>query len=767
VRSELRYYNYVFVVKKSEKTILWFDEVSKGDVPLVGGKAANLGEMLKAGIPVPSGFIVSAAAYFDFVKKTSLKAKLKAELRGLDVHNSKKLRRASRRIQAAIKAAKMPASTAKEIKEAYLKLSGTHDELVAVRSSATAEDLPDASFAGQMQTFLNVEGTTKLLKAVQGCWASLFTARAIFYRQEKNFNHFQIGIAVPVQKMVDSKVSGVLFTVDPLTSNPNLIAIEAAYGLGETVVAGELTPDQYLVNKKNFQIVDKKIVLQSFKITRGGRKKVPRRRGSKQKLADKKIIELAKIAQKIEEHYGDFPQDVEWGYAKNAKIWIVQTRPVTTLDVQGSKFEVREDVVDEKLLLEGAGASPGVAVGPVRIIPSAKQIDKVKKGDILVTEMTNPDFVPAMKRAAAIVTDKGGRTSHAAIVSRELSIPCVVGTGQATAMLKSGETVTVDGSSGKVYQGSVSSEEMSPVTDYQLPITDLKTATKLYVNLSEPEAAAGISTQNVDGVGLLRSEFLIAGIGVHPRKLIDQGKSKIFVDQLVEGVGRFCRAFSPRPIVYRASDLKTSEYRNLEGGKKYEAEEGNPFLGFRGARRYIVDDDVFRLELKALKRVKNKMDFRNLVLMIPFVRTPEELEKVKRIVGEEGLRRSPRFKLWMMVEIPSNVVILEEFAEVGIDGVSIGSNDLTMLTLGVDRDNAKIAEDFDERDPAVLWMLEQTIKKCQKLGLTSSICGQAPSDFPKLTKKLVEWGITSISVNPDVIPQTRQIIYEAEKGLVS
>ncbi len=755
-------------MKKSEKTILWFDEVAKKDIPLVGGKGANLGEMFRVGVPVPPGFIVSAHAYFDFVKRTSLKAKLETELKGLDVHDSKKLQRASQRIQAAIKAAKMPAETAEKIKESYQQLSGTHDEPVAVRSSATAEDLPDASFAGQQQTFLNTLGAANVVKAVQKCWASLFTPRAIFYREEKGFDHFKIGIAVPVQKMVASEVSGVVFTVDPLTSNPNRIAIEAAYGLGEFVVLGTITPDQYLVDKKDFKILDKKIVRQDVQMTRSGKKKVPRRRGSKQKISDQKIVELAKICKKIEEHY-KFPQDVEWAYT-NKKLWIVQTRPVTTIDVQGERFEVREEVVDEKLLLTGTGASPGVAIGPVRIVPSAKDIERVKKGDVLVTGMTSPDFVPAMKRAAAIVTDKGGRTSHAAIVSRELGIPCAIGTHYATSMLKSGEIVTVDGSSGKVYQGEVSPEEMrsrkdSPFGEKDSPF--LKTATKLYVNLSEPEAAEKIAAQNVDGVGLLRSEFVMAKIGVHPQKLIDEGNSKIFVDQLTEMVAEFCQAFSPRPVVYRASDFKTSEYRNLQGGKKYEPEESNPFIGFRGALRYIADDDVFRLELKALKQVKNKMDFRNLVLMIPFVRTVEELQKVKDMIVSEGLRRSSRFKLWMMVEVPSNVVILEEFAKVGIDGVSIGSNDLTMLTLGVDRDNERIAKGFNELDPAVLWMLKETIKKCRKLKLTSSICGQAPSDYPELTKKLVKWGITSISVNPDVINETRQLIYEAEKELVA
>lgn len=752
-------------MRKSEKVILWFKEISKKDIPLAGGKGANLGEMVRAGIPVPDGFIVSAKAYQDFIKRGSLAAKIKTELRGLDVHDSKKLRRASQRIQSAILSAKMPEKTANEIKEAYQKLSGTHDEPVAVRSSATAEDLPDASFAGQQKTFLNTIGARDVTKAVQGCWASLFTARAIFYREMKKFDHFKVSIAVPVQKMVNAEVSGVLFTIDPVTSNPRRLLIEAAYGLGEVVVAGTITPDQYLVDKESLEIIDKKIIKQVFQVTRQGEKKVSLLKCSRQKLADKKIAELARIGKKIEEHY-QFPQDIEWALEKG-KLWIVQTRPVTTIDLKSEKMKVDEDKVDEKVLLTGTGASPGVGIGPVKIISSAAQIGKVNKGDVLVTEMTNPDFVPAMKKAVAIVTNKGGRTSHAAIVSRELGIPAVVGTRSATSMLKSGEAVTVDGSSGKVYQGKVSPEEMFPIStinNQQLTIN--KTATKLYVNLSEPEAAAGVAAQNVDGIGLLRSEFMIAKIGVHPQKLIDEGKSKVFVEQLTEYIGQFCQAFSPRPVVYRATDFKTSEYRNLVGGKKYEAEEQNPFLGFRGALRYVSDAEVFRLELKALKKVKNKMGFRNLILMIPFVRTVEELQAVKSLLVEEGLRRSGIFKLWMMVEVPSNVILLEEFAKVGIDGVSIGSNDLTMLALGVDRDNERISKDFNELNPAVLWMLEQTVKKCRRLKITSSICGQSPSDYPELVKKLVKWGITSVSVNSDVINQTRQVIYEAETEIV-
>lgn len=723
-----------------------------------------MGEMFQAGVPVPDGFIVNAKVYFDFVKKSSLNQKIKSELKDLDVHDSKKLKRAADRIQTALKSAKMPSETQKAIREAYHKLSGTHDQPVAVRSSATAEDLPTASFAGQQETYLNVIGARDVAQAVQKAWASLFTARAIFYRQEKGFEHLKVGIAVPVQRMVNAAVSGVLFTVDPLTSNRQRIAIEAAYGLGESIVSGALTPDQYLIDKESLDILDKKIIKQDWQITKQGKKKVPLVKRKRQKLDNKLIVTLAKIGKKIEDHY-QTPQDIEWAYEK-PRLFIVQTRPVTTIDIKTDKMTVDEDKVDERLLLTGLGASPGVGIGPVNIISSPKNINRVKKGDILVTTMTNPDFVPAMKKAIAVVTDKGGRTSHAAIVSRELQVPAVVGTKQATAMLKSGETITVDGSSGKVYQGRVSKEELTTALNFKPQASNLKTATKLYVNLSDIDSSSRVAAENVDGVGLLRSEFMIAALGVHPKKFIEDGQSQVLIDQLAEGVGAFCRNFAPRPVVYRATDFKTSEYRNLKGGEKYEAKEENPFLGFRGALRYLIDDEVFRLELKALKKVKNKRGCRNLVLMIPFVRTVDELQRIKHLMVREGLRRSSYFKLWMMVEVPANVILLEDFAKVGIDGISIGSNDLTMLTLGVDRDNEKVSRDFNELNPAVLTLIERAVRKANKLKLTSSICGQAPSDYPELVKKLVKWGITSISVNPDAVDFTRQLIYKTENEIV-
>lgn len=753
----------------SRKTapILWFEEVGRDDINLVGGKGANLGEMYTNGIPVPNGFNVSANAYFEFLKKTSLKQKILTELSGLDTHDSKALIQASKNIQTAILSADMPDSLEKTIKEFYHKLCGAEDREVAVRSSATAEDLPDASFAGQQDTYLNIKGYKDVIKHVQKCWASLFTARAIFYRVENKFEHMKVGIAVPVQLMVQSDVSGIMFTVNPLTNNKSEISIEAAYGLGQPVVSGELTPDQYIVGKKDNEIKSKHLAKQTWQLTKAGKDTVSGAHQEKQKLPDDKIKELAKLGNKIEEHYNDKPQDIEWGMENN-KLYIVQSRPVTTLKSdESSKGVVKlSDSKNAKLLLEGLGASPGAAFGPVKIVREADSIDKVKEGDILVAEMTNPDFVPAMRRAVAILTDKGGRTSHAAIVSRELGIPAIVGSEQATKMLRDGEEITVDGSEGKVYEGNIVSEDKSKESISSLVNESLETATRVYVNLAEPELAEEMAAKNTDGVGLLRAEFMIAQLGVHPRKMIEDGKKEEFIVHMTKGLEKFAKAFDPRPVVYRTTDFRTNEYRNLKGGAKYEKEEPNPMIGFRGVSRYLEDADVFELEAEAIKRVRNKLGYKNLYVMLPFVRTVDQLKQAKKLLSSFGLTRRGSFKLWMMVEIPSNVIMLQEFIDAGIDGVSIGSNDLTMLTLGVDRDNSRVANVYNELDPAVLWSLERIATICKKNGISCSICGQAPSEYPDLVKKLTEWGITSVSVSPDVIGKTRKIVFDAEKELM-
>jgi pyruvate,water dikinase len=749
---------------EANQTILSFEEVGKEDISLVGGKGANLGEMLRHGIPVPPGFVVTAPAYSYFLEESRLKAPIQELLDKLDTSDTKALQEISARIKELITEAPMPGVIAEAIEQAYRKLGGGP---VAVRSSATAEDLPEASFAGQQKTFLNVRGEKEVVKAVQDCWASLFEPRAIFYRAQHRFGHLDIAIAVPVQRMVQSNVSGVMFTVEPVTSDSSKIVIEAVFGLGEAIVSGEVTPDLYVVDKGDFQIVEKKVGRQEWQLIRN-----PLRWGAKgeanikvtllpheqtlQKLSDQEVLKLARLGKQIEDHY-NFPQDIEWA-REGREFFIVQTRPVTTM-------RAREETlpeIDLPLLLTGGKGSPGIGSGPVKIVPDASEISKVAKGDVLVAKVTNPDFVPAMKRAVAIVTDEGGRTSHAAIVSRELGIPCVVGTSKATHVLKDGTIITVDGSQGKVHLGRAT---VSPVRTAPVVRRALHTKTRVYVNLAEPEKAEEVAARDVDGVGLLRAEFIIAQIGLHPRYVLARGRQEEFISRLTEGLTTFARAFHPRPVVYRTTDFKTNEYCNLEGGAEYEREEENPMLGYRGCSRYIREKDAFQLEIEAIKRTRDK--YSNLWVMVPFVRTVEELARTKELLEAGGLKASADFKLWMMTEVPSNIFLLDKFIDVGIDGISIGSNDLTQLILGIDRDNTVLAQDFDERNEAVMLALEQAIKNCARRGITSSICGQAPSVYPEITEKLVEWGITSVSVSPDMIDRVREMIAEVEARLAT
>jgi len=715
--------------------------------------------MTNAGIPVPPGFIVTAAAYFDFIEKAGLYDKIKTLLDPIDVHNSKQLQEIAAKVQKLITDAKMPPETARAIQEAYGKMG---KGLVAVRSSATAEDLPEASFAGQQATFLNIQGDKDVVVAVQECWASLFGARAIFYRQEQGFEHFKVGIAVPVQRMVQSQAAGVMFTVEPTTSDKGKLIIEAVLGLGEMIVSGDVTPDHYVIDKQSVKIVEKQIKKQEWKLVKkaGAHGKadntkinLTQEEQARQKITDAEIIQLAKIGLTLEKHY-NFPQDVEWA-TEDGTIYIVQTRPITTLkETAGAAHDI-----DATVLLSGAPASPGVASGPVKIVPEPSQIDKVMTGDILVAEMTTPDFVPAMKRAAAIVTDRGGRTAHAAIVSRELGIPCVVGTEKATAILKDGQIITVDGSNGKVYAGKIEVK-----TDVKVRARgEVKTRTKLLANLAQPEIVDRVAMRDVDGIGLLRAEFMVAEIGEHPSHMIEEGRGREFSEKLATGLTKFAKAFHPRQVVYRTNDFKSNEYKALKGGEQFEQDEENPMIGYRGASRYITDIATFKLELDAIKKVREQ--YENLWVMIPFVRTVAEMAGTIKIMADEGLKRSPNFKLWMMCEVPSNVILLDEFIATGIDGISIGSNDLTQLTLGIDRDSARLAATFDERNEAVMLSIEKVVRGCKAAGVTCSICGQAPSVYPEITEKLVEWGITSISVSPDMIDTTRDIIARVEAKL--
>ena len=767
--------------------ILWFSDIGKGDVAKAGGKGANLGEMANIGLPVPPGFVVSADAYFRFIDISGIRETIAEQTKGLNIQDTEELNRVSGEIKGAILAAQMPGDLRAEIVKAYNELCGfvggippmEGAKYVAVRSSATAEDLPEASFAGQQATFLNVRGQDEVARAVQACWASLFEPRAIYYRQDRGYDHLKVGLAAVVQEMVQSETAGVMFTIDPMKNDRAIIAIEAAYGLGELVVSGSATPDRYFVRKDSLEIKERSIAKQEWMIAKvrdsNEHVDVPADMQEKQKISDDKITALAKFGRDIEKHYG-VPQDIEWAIVGD-RLYIVQSRPVTTMKGEepvapgpqpaGAQADSDAIAIDKAtILLRGMGASPGMAYGPVQIIPTPQDISKMKEGGILVTNMTTPDYVPAMKRAVGIVTNSGGATCHAAIVSRELGIPCVVGTQKATTLLHDGDMISIDAVRGIVYAGKVALEaprRAEPAERGAVAVAAPITGTKVYVNLAEPELAEKVAALPVDGVGLLRAEFIIAEIGEHPRKMMEEGRGQEFADKLAEGLRKIAAAFYPRPVVYRATDFKTNEYRNLKGGEKYEPEEANPMMGYRGCSRYIKEEDMFKLELDAIKKVRETHGMKNLWLMIPFVRKIGEIRAIKEILKRNNVHFTKDFKLWIMVEVPSTVFMIEEFCKEGINGISIGSNDLTQLILGIDRDNATMAEAFDERNLSVMRAIRHVIKVCNSYGVTTSICGQAPSVYPEFADRLVEFGINSISVNPDAVEAARRNIASAEQ----
>lgn len=786
---------------RNMEDVLWFEQLDKNGLLEAGGKGANLGEMLKHGFPIPPGFVTTSGAYYKHLDYNNLRERMSGILDPLDVNDTPALDRAAKELQEMIISGEIPPEVEKAVRKNYRKLCDMRGEevYVAVRSSATAEDLPTASFAGQQSTFLNVKGEDGVVKAVKDCWASLFTPRAIFYRVQNKFEHMKVGLAAVVQEMVQSEKAGVMFTVDPVLEDPDLVMIEAAYGLGEVVVSGSITPDTYRVSKKSMEITRKDISSQPWMMVKHGEKNVHAdikdEAQGKQKLPDEQIIELARIGKKIEEHYR-FPQDIEWAVQKG-ELFIVQSRPITTLKTgklgeekkapsispihEGiEEFAMAPPATGEsptpskstrRILLKGLGASPGVGAGNVNMIPTPADIGGMEKGAILVTDMTTPDFVPAMKKAAAIVTNTGGMTSHAAIVSRELGIPCIVGTKNATEALQNGQEVTVDGTHGIVYEGKVEVAKVgkpSAAEVAQLSAAEFAPicGTKIYMNIADPEAAEKYAYLPADGVGLMRAEFIIADIGEHPKKMLAEGRGQEYIDRLADGIRRIAAAFYPRPVVYRATDFKTNEYKNLKGGEEYEPHEENPMMGYRGASRYIAEPEIFRMELRALQKVRDEFGMRNVWLMIPFVRRIGELRAIKDIMGSIGFYRTRDFRLWIMVEVPSTVFLIEDFCKEGIDGISIGSNDLTQLILGLDRDNGTLASAFDERNEAVLQAVKQVVETTAKYGVTSSLCGQAPSVYPDFAEKLVEFGITSMSVNPDAVIRTRKIVASAEQKIM-
>jgi len=770
----------------SDAIVVWLENVRKGDIHIVGGKCANLGELTAKGVTVPPGFAVTADAFRRFLEETKIGEVIQKTLTSSNgPRDPKQYEEASQEIRKIIESAPMPSDIANEVRSAYRDLerkTNSPQVKVAVRSSATSEDLPDASFAGQQDTYLNVKGEDALVHYVQKCWSSLYTPRAIFYREEKGFPHEKVLISVGVQKMVESEVSGVIFTLDPVNGDPSKIIIESSWGLGEALVAGVVRPDRFIVDKGTLQIVHKEIVpkmvehVPNHETGLTMEREVPAERRNAASLGDEQVVELARLARDIEDHY-QTPQDVEFAVERSKsgqKVYVVQTRPETFWARMKSPSESgKSPVLDRVVVVQGLAASPGLHAGRAKIVVGLQDAGRMMKDkDILVTRMTNPDWVPYMKIAGAIVTEDGGTTCHAAIVSREMGIPCIVGARNATKVLQTGKEYTVDAKAGVVYQGLVE-DILKPAAavGQQIPTVIPVTSTRIYVNISLPELAEKVAREtHADGVGLLRAEHMMLSVGKHPRLLIEEGGGQKMVDAFAEGVRKVATPFAPKPVVYRCLDFKPDEFLGLPGGEKYEREAGhvgpNPLLGFRGAFRYVKEPDVFRLECRAIRKVREEFKLTNVHVMLPFVRTLEDFRNAKKIMEEEGLKRSPDFKLWIMCEVPATVLLIDKFVLEGIDGISFGTNDLTMLILGIDRDDASIQEIYDERNLAVLRAMSHVIRICSEAGVTTSICGQAPSNYPEVVEFLVREGAVSMSVNPDKVIETKQLVAGIEQKLI-
>jgi pyruvate,water dikinase len=750
-----------------EELAIPINEVEKTDTEKVGGKSANLGELEDLGVPVLPGFTTTSAAYDEFLEEASIKDEIR-EILETEGEKVSDLQENGQQIRELIRKSKLPERVREKISERYKELSevsGVEEPRVAVRSSATAEDLPDASFAGQQDTYLNVSGLEKLLKAVKKCYASLFTDRAISYREDKGFSHLDVKLSCVIQKMADAEASGVMFTCDPDSGFEGVVTIEASYGLGEFIVSGEVNPDTYTVFKETEGIIEKELGDKSKQMRyRDGENRVEGVLDEKREspaLSDRQIRKLTRYAKEVEEHYGQ-SMDIEWVYdEKLERIFILQARP-ETVHSSGDENTIRNYSLEEEgeLLLEGAGIGDKIGIGEVKKLQSPEEMQNFSEGDVLVTERTDPDWEPIMKKASAIVTDRGGKTSHAAIVSREMGVPAVIGAGDATERLEDKQKITVDCvNGGRVLEGeleySVTERELEEVPE---------TETDVMLILGNPSNAFNFADLPVDGVGLAREEFIISShVGEHPLKLIEQGEEEKFVEALRSGIGKIAAAFHPGEVIVRLSDFKSDEYRNLEGGERFEAEESNPMLGFRGASRYYDEkfSRAFELECEAIKQVKDEIGLENVVVMVPFCRTPEEAEQVKKILVENGLKDTD---FYVMAEVPSNVLLADEFGEM-FDGFSIGTNDLTQLTLGVDRNAEKLDYLFQEDHRAVKRGVKHLIRQAEETNSKIGICGDAPSTVEGYAEFLVEEGIDSISVSPDVALETILKVAEAEKQI--
>jgi pyruvate, water dikinase len=752
------------------KFVEFFEDLNKEDVAIAGGKGANLGELTQAGIPVPPGFVITAATYERFMEETDISDEVMDILNALDVNKNKELQEASRKIKKIIIETSIPKDISTIIIEAYNALChriGIENVFVAVRSSATAEDLPEASFAGQQETYLNIRGASDVVEYVQKCWASLFESRAIFYREENNFDHSKVYIAVVVQEMVEAEKAGVMFTVHPSTGEEKIL-IEGAWGLGEAVVSGTVTPDTCWVDKKTGEILEYQVSEKNIMFKKdpeaGKTVKVPVPDDMKNKkvMSTSEITKLAELGKKIQEHY-NFPQDTEWAI-KDGTIFMLQSRPVTTLGkIAGEESSEKTERI---IIAKGLGASPGMASGMVKIIRNTDELDKIEKGDILVTVMTTPDMVPAMKRANGIITDEGGVTCHAAIVSRELGIPCVVGTGDASKILEENSMVTLDGNKGLVYEGKIieesdQKEESGETTN--IIQQSILTVTEVKVNVSMPEAAKKAAATGADGVGLLRTEHMMLTTGVHPKKFIREGKEDELIKLLVENILKVADTFYPKSVWYRTLDAPTDEFKSLKGGED-EPYEHNPMLGWRGIRRELDEPEILKAEFKAIKKL-HEQGYTNIGIMLPLVQHPDELRQAKKIAREVGLKPQKTIEFGIMVETPAAAMVIEDFITEGLDFVSFGTNDLTQYTLAIDRNNENVADLYSEGHPAVLKLIERVIIECNKAGVKTSICGQAGS-MPNIVEKLVELGITSVSANTDAVQTVREVVARVEKKLL-
>ena len=744
-----------------------FEELSKSDIGIAGGKGANLGELTQAGIPVPPGFVVTAQAYKYFMDEAGINDQVMSILDAIDINDTKALQEAAEEIKRIIIESPIPEQLTLFIREYYNELCqrvGEDDTDVAIRSSATAEDLPEASFAGQQDTFLHVSGDDEVIEYIRKCWASLFEARAIFYREENDFEHSKVYIAVVVQKMANADKAGVMFTVNPSTGE-EIALIEGSWGLGESVVSGDVTPDNYQVDKKNNEIInvtisDKKVMYTNDEAGTSIKVDVPEEKRNERVLSDEELIELTEMGKRVQAHYGE-PMDTEWAFEKDM-LFLLQARPITTLgNADEDAGDASSDLGD--VLVRGLGASPGMASGTVKIILDIDELDKIKDGDVMVTTMTTPDMVPAMRRASGIVTDEGGVTCHASIISRELGIPCVVGTGDATTTLEENSGVTLDGKKGLVFEGISETKEEATAVAGTVEAAPIITVTEVKANVSMPEAAEKAAATGADGVGLLRTEHLMLTSGIHPGKFIADGREDELIDTIADNVQIVADAFYPRPVWYRTLDAPTDEFITLEGGEN-EPREHNPMLGWRGIRRELDQPEILKCEFKAIKKLHEK-GYTNIGIMIPLSQSPEELKKAKALCSEVGFEPHKDVDFGMMVEIPAAAIMIDEYIKVGIDFVSLGTNDLTQYTLAVDRNNEFVAKHYTEEHPAVMKLIERTIRKCAEAGVKCSICGQAGS-VPHIVEKLVEYGISSVSSNTDAIADVRKTVARAEQKII-